>query len=102
MVSKIPKINKYNKGVTLVEIVVIIFIIALLSLMVISDFPKILREYALSRGVYDFSQSLRTLQDFSLSGVIVVKDSDECPVPAKGYGVYLQQTIPIVTSFMQM
>ncbi|MEI7424797.1 MAG: prepilin-type N-terminal cleavage/methylation domain-containing protein [Candidatus Staskawiczbacteria bacterium] len=88
MVSKFFKdIKIYNKGITLIELLVVIFIIAMFSLMAISDFPRILRDSALSKITHKLSQDLRSVQDMSLSGVLE-KDSDDCVLPAKGYGVY--------------
>lgn len=82
-----------SRGITLIELVVVIFIISLFSLMAFSNFPKILREYALSKVTYKLSQDLRSVQDLSLSGVTLT-DWGGCLVPVKGYGVYFNQNYP--------
>lgn len=83
------KKNKNQEGITLIELLVVIFIVAFFSLMGISEFPKILRAYTLSRTTYKLSQDLRKVQDMGLSGVSLIKDSQDCVIPVKGYGVYV-------------
>ncbi len=85
--------EKFEKGITLIEIIVVIFIIASFSVILISDFPKIQRQYALSRATYKLAQDLRRTQDLGLSGV-QVKDNKGDPVAIKGYGVYIDTTPP--------
>jgi len=80
--------SESGAGITLVEIAVVIFIVALFSTIMISDFPKIQRQFALSRVTYKLSQDLRRTQDLGLSGVRV-NDSDENPITVKGYGIYV-------------
>jgi type II secretory pathway pseudopilin PulG len=75
--------KNYGKGITLIEIIVVIFIITLFSLILISNFPAILRQFALSRAAYKLSQDIRKAEDLSLSGVQIAS------VSAKGYGVYI-------------
>ncbi|MCX6718694.1 MAG: hypothetical protein NTY81_03805 [Candidatus Staskawiczbacteria bacterium] len=88
MVSKFfSNLKKYSKGITLVEIVVMIFIIALFSLIVISDFPRIQKQYALSRAAYKLAQDLRRTQDLGLSG-IKLNDTNGQPITVEGYGIY--------------
>jgi type II secretory pathway pseudopilin PulG len=77
-----------ERGITLVEIIVVILIIALFSMILISDFPKIQRQSALSRVTYKLAQDLRKAQDLGLSGVLI-KDSQNNPIMAVGYGVYI-------------
>jgi len=79
--------NFYEKGVTLIEIIVVIFLVALFSTIVISDFPKIQRQYALSRATYKLAQDFRKTQDMGLSGVRI-KDASGNLVSVKGYGIY--------------
>jgi hypothetical protein len=80
---------KSDKGITLVEIVVTICVTVLFSLIAIADFPRILRQSALSRGAYKLSQDLRKIEDLSLSGV-KIKDVYGSPIDSiKGYGVYI-------------
>ena len=67
--------KKFERGITLVEVVVVIFIVALFTIILISDFPKMLRQLALSRVSYNFAQDLRKAQDLGLSG-IALKDKN--------------------------
>jgi len=83
-----PNIKNLNKGITLIELVVVIFIIALFSLIVISDFPKIQKQYALSSVTYKLAQDLRRTQDLSLSGVSI-NDANGNAIKIKGYGIYI-------------
>ncbi len=77
-----------KKGITLVEIVVVIFIISMFMVILISDFPKMLRQFALSRVVYNFAQDLRKAQDLGLSGVRL-NDKTGKAITVKGYGIYV-------------
>jgi len=76
------------RGVTLIEIVVAIFIIVLFSTIIISDFPKMQRQSALSRVAYKIAQDLRRAEDLGLSGVLT-KDINGALIAAKGYGIYI-------------
>ena len=80
-----------SRGITLVEIIVVIFIITLFSSIVIADFPKIERHFALSRVSYKLAQDLRRIQDLGLSGV-QIKDSIGNQIPVQGYGIYFNPT----------
>jgi type II secretory pathway pseudopilin PulG len=85
MVSKFfPGIKNYNKGITLVEVIVVVFIVALFSTILISDFPKIRRQFALSRATYKLTQDFRKALDMGLSG--------EFKTNATGYGVFIDLT----------
>lgn len=86
MVLKV-KIKNFFAGVTLVEIIVVIFIISVFSLVLISDFPKTQRQFALSRSAYKLAQDFRRAQDLGLSGVQMA-DSRGQPILVRGYGVY--------------
>lgn len=77
-----------ERGITLIEILVVIFIIALLLTILVSDFPKIQRQFALSRATYKFAQDLRKAQDMALSGE-EIKKPDGTKISVKGYGVYI-------------
>lgn len=79
------KIN--NKGITLVEVIVVVFIVTLFSAILISDFPKIRRQFALSRATYKLTQDLRKAQDMGLSGQF--KTTDGTVLDATGYGVFI-------------
>lgn len=72
-----------EKGVTLIEIIVAIAIITLFSMILIADYPKIRRQFALSRSVYKLAQDFRRTQDLGLSGVVITG------IEAKGYGIYI-------------
>ncbi len=78
-IKNLPKAG----GNTLIEIVLVITIIVIFSLILVPDFPKIKRKFALSRSVYKFAQNLKEVQDMGLSGVITEG------VTAKGYGVFI-------------
>lgn len=82
------KIINSEKGVTLVEIVVVAFIIGLFSVIMISDFPRIQRQAALSRATYKLAQDLRKVEDMGLSGLQVTFNGGSQIIPAKGYGIY--------------
>lgn len=79
----------FSKGITLVEIIVAIFIITIFSAILIADFPKIQRQFALSRATYKLAQELRKTEDLGLSGVQTVGITN-----AKGYGVYFNISAP--------
>jgi len=83
-----PNLKSWHKGITLVELVVVVFIIALFSLIVISDFPKIQKQFALSRVTYKLAQDLRSTQDLGLSGVPIA-DQNGKMITVKGYGIYV-------------
>jgi len=78
------KILNEKQGITLVEISVSVFIIAIFSLMVISNFPKIQRQLALSQVAHKIAQDIRRAEDLGFSGAQVSEDFN-----AKGYGVYV-------------
>lgn len=73
---------------SLVEIIIVISVVAALSSIMISDFPKIQRNFALTRAAYKLAQDLKIVQDFGMSG-IRVKDSQGNEITLKGYGVYV-------------
>lgn len=75
--------KNYSNGITLVEIVVVVFIIALFSTILISNFPKIERQFALSRATYKLAQDLRKTEDLGLSGLQTKN------YLVKGYGIYV-------------
>jgi hypothetical protein len=80
-----------EKGITLVEIVIAIFIVVLFTMILISDFPRIQRQYALSSVTYKLAQDLRKIEDLGLSGV-QVKDKYGNVIATKGYGIYVDFT----------
>lgn len=77
-----------EKGITLVEVIVVILIISIFSMILISDFPKIKRQFSLSRSVYKLAQDLRRAQDMALSGLQITDENGQA-VLAKGYGIYI-------------
>lgn len=78
------KILNKKQGITLVEIAVSVFIIAIFSLMVISNFPRIQKQLALSQATHKIAQDIRRAEDLGFSGAQVSEDFD-----AKGYGVFV-------------
>ena len=97
MVSKL--FSNLNKGVTLVEIVVVVFLIAIFSMFLVSDFPKILKQVALSKATYKLQQDLRRVQDLGLSGITIKNDSGN-EILAKGYGIYVDSNSQPVTQYL--
>lgn len=83
-----PGIKKYSRGITLVEIIVVIFVVTVFSVIIISDFPKIQRQFALSRSTHKLAQDLRKTQDLGMSGAQML-DMNGNPIKLKGYGVYI-------------
>jgi prepilin-type N-terminal cleavage/methylation domain-containing protein len=75
-------ISNLEKGITLIEIIVVIFIIGIFSVILVSDFPKIQRQFALSRAAYKLGQDIRRAEDLGLSGVQMASG-------IKGYGIFL-------------
>jgi len=73
-----------EKGTTLIEIVAVISIITLFSMILIADFPQIIRQFAVSRSAYKLSQDIRKVADLGLSGVQIDGNS-----PKGGYGLYI-------------
>ncbi|MCX6720926.1 MAG: prepilin-type N-terminal cleavage/methylation domain-containing protein [Candidatus Staskawiczbacteria bacterium] len=93
MVFKYIQNLKFQKGITLIELIVVIFMIAVFSGIMIADFPKIQRQSALLRATYSMAQDFRKAEDMGTSGVQTL-GADNCPVPVKGYGVYVDTTQP--------
>jgi len=77
-----------EKGVTLIEIIIAIVIMTTFSLIVIADFPKIKRQFAVSRAVYKVAQDIRKTEDLGFSGVQIT-DGDSEVVETDGYGFYI-------------
>ena len=92
MIKFFKKLKNPEAGATLIELVVAISIIVLFSLILISDFPKILRQAALSRATYKLAQDLRRVQDLGLSGVQVTYGSSAQLLPVHGYGIYFNSS----------
>ncbi len=82
------KIRDFEKGISLVEIVVAILIITLFSIIVVANFPKIKKQFALSRAVYRVAQDIRKAEDLGLSGIQTIEG-----VEAKGYGFFIDQLV---------
>ena len=81
-------IKNYAKGVTLIELILVIFVATVFSLIIIANFPRILRQAALSRVTYKLAQDMRRVEDLGLSGV-QLNDSGSKAIMAKGYGIYI-------------
>jgi prepilin-type N-terminal cleavage/methylation domain-containing protein len=88
----INKNKKLSKGSTLIEVIVSISIIAIFSIIVVSDFPTIKRQFAVSRAAYALSQNIRRAEDFGFSGVQVT-DGDGDLVNTNGYGFYINPAL---------
>lgn len=78
---------KEGRGITLIEVLVVVFIIALLSTILVGDFPKIRKQFALTRAVYRLSQDLRRTQDMSFSGQSISN------LGIKSYGLYIDLNV---------
>lgn len=85
-----------ERGITLIEIIVTICIIALFSLILIANFPKIQKQYSLSRATYKLAQDFRRMQDLGLSG-IAIKDAKGKTIAATGYGIYVNISEPFTS-----
>jgi type II secretory pathway pseudopilin PulG len=90
MVFKFIYNLKKEQGTTLIELLVVIFIIVLLSMILVSNFPEIQRQLALSRVTYKLAQDLRRAEDLALSGVKTSDSAGNLIEEAKGYGVYVE------------
>lgn len=82
-ISRVFKIKNSFRGITLIEVIVAVFIITIFFAILISDFPKIKRQFALSRAVHKFSQDIKMIQNKALSGVGIEGKN------VKGYGIYI-------------
>lgn len=85
--TNVKNLNK-ERGITLVEVIVVILIISMFSMILISDFPKIKRQFVLSRSAYKLAQDFRRAQNMALSGLQITDESAQ-EVTAKGYGIYI-------------
>lgn len=74
-----------EKGATLVEIILVIFMITMFSGILVYNFPRVLKQFALSRVSYKLAQDLRRVEDLGLSGAETIQG-------AKGYGIYVDTT----------
>src|SRR3989344_4741550 len=79
---------KQEKGFTLIELLVVIAILTVLPLVVVSDFPRIRLQFALSRVAHTFAQDLRNTQDMALSSTDFT-DQFGVPQPISGYGIFV-------------
>src|SRR3989344_4474048 len=82
---QVPNFKFQEKGTTLIEIIAVITIITLFSMILIADFPKIIRQYAVSRSSYKLTQDIRRVEDLGLSGVQIEGQNS----PVGGYGLYI-------------
>jgi len=87
------KIGIPQRGITLIEVIVVVFIIGIFSSILISNFPEIQRQFALSRATYKLAQNLRKVQDMGLSGVKITDETGQT-ILLKGYGIYIDATEP--------
>lgn len=77
-----------ERGITIVEVIVTIFIITMFSGIIMSDFPKVRKRFALSTATHNLAQDLRRAQDMSLSGIQLIDVEGE-ELPVKGFGLYI-------------
>lgn len=77
-----------ENGTTLIEIIAVMSIITLFSVILIADFPQIIRQFAVSRSAYKLSQDIRRTVDLGLSGVQIESPNS----PVGGYGLYINLT----------
>ena len=77
-----------SEGFTIIELLIVVAIIIVLPAVVISNFPQIKNQFALSRAIYKMSQDIRTIQNMALSSV-PYKDSFNLLRPVAGYGVHV-------------
>ena len=71
----------------MIELIAVISIITMFSLILINDFPKTLRQFAVSRSAYKLSQDIRRAEDLGLSGFIIESPNK----PVGGYGLYINK-----------
>jgi len=83
---------KKEKGITLIEIVVMLALIAIFSSILISDFPKIQRQFMLSRASHKLAQDIRRAQDLALSGRRPTEEDEGEKIA--GYGIYFNTSTP--------
>ena len=79
------------RGFTIIELLMVIAIITILPVIVISNFPRVKLQFALSRAAHAFSQDARLAQDMALSS-LPHKDSFGISQKVGGYGIYLDTT----------
>lgn len=83
MIRNYLKFKNSSRGLSLVEILIVLFIIALFTGILVNNFPKIRRQFALSRAIHQMGQDLRRVQDMSVSGFKIAG------VDVAGYGLYV-------------
>lgn len=75
-------------GFTIIELLMVIAIITILPVVIVSNFPQIKLQFALSHAAQAFLQDVRQVQDMALSS-LPHKDSFGISQPVGGYGIYL-------------
>jgi len=75
-------------GFTIIELLMVIAIITILPVVVLSNFPQVKLQFALSRSAHAFAQNVRKVQDLALSST-PYKDSFNIVRPVGGYGIYV-------------
>ncbi len=82
-------------GITLIEVIVTVAIVALFSVILISDYPKIQKQFALSRTAYRLAQNFRRAEDLGLSGSgTQTVDAKGEQTAATGFGIYVDLAHP--------
>lgn len=86
------RVKILSNGITLIELTIVIFLIVTFSMILIADFPKIQKQFALSRVTYKLEQDFRRTEDLGLSGV-TIQDSQQKQVSVTGYGIYVNTNL---------
>ncbi len=79
---------KNQKGFTLVELLVVISIVVIFPTIVVSNFPAVKLQFALSRQAHNFAQDVRSTQDRALSA-LDFNDQFGVSQSIYGYGVFI-------------
>ncbi|HLD70624.1 MAG TPA: prepilin-type N-terminal cleavage/methylation domain-containing protein [Negativicutes bacterium] len=79
---------KNQKGFTLVELLVVISIVVVFPAIVMSNFPRVKLQFALTRQAHTFAQELRRTQDRALSSLDFL-DEFGLPQAIDGYGIFI-------------
>jgi Tfp pilus assembly protein FimT len=82
------KLKILQKGVSIIEIVVSIFIIVIFTMILIADFPKIQRQFALSKASYKFAEDIGKARSLGFSGAFTT-NSGNIITSVNSYGIYL-------------
>ncbi len=83
------------------EIVVVCFLIVVLSAILITNFPQLQKQLALSRAAYKMAEDLRKMQDLGLSGLTTYDSENPAQaIPVKGYGLHINMGTSIINYYL--